>query len=228
MRGFFGFKGVVVGKRSLVGTLFFSWAWFALGANLPGPDSSKPLCLRDLHLIVFDTRSLLTRSPESVQNDLQFKTRREYFEWTLTYGLSPFSLLLNVKLSPAMISQIQARILKGSKDLHRVNLSQLTSLFHLINDLAKRSDLTPEQITRLISTEEYPNISAELIEFALKMDSVWIKDIGLISAQEYFMVLEHAGLSDDQIQKILSEALKREITIAHLARTRTYLAENTH
>ncbi len=218
----------MVGKRSLVGVLFFSWAWFALGAELPVSDSSKPLCLRDLHLIVFDTRSLLTRSPESVRNDLQFKTRREYFEWTLTYGLSPFSLLFKVKLSASMITQIQTRILKGSKDLHRVNLSQLTSLFHLVTDLARRMDLTPEQISRLISTDDYPNISPELIQFALKMDSVWVKDIGLISAQEYFMVLEQAGHSDDQIQKILSEALKREITNAHLARTRTYLAENTH
>ena len=215
----------MVGNRSLVAFLFFSWAWFALAHDLPGPDSSKPLCLRDLHRIVFDTRSLLTRSPESVQNDLQFKTRREYFEWTLTYGLSPFSLLFKAKLSPAMISQVQARIIKGVKDLHRVNLSPLTSLFHLASDLTKRSDLSAQQISRLISTDEYPNISADLIQFALKMDSVWVKELGLISAIEYFIFLEQAGRSDLQIAKILSDILKRGITEEHIKRTRVYLAE---
>ena len=223
-RGLIGFKEGVVGIWSLVAGLAFSFAFSSHAHDLPFQDPLKNSnCQNELHRIVFDTRLLLTLSPESVQRDLLFKTRREYFEWTLTYGLSPFSLLFKVKLSPAMIKQIHSQILMGSKDLHRVNLSQLTSLFHLVADLAKRSDLTAEQISRLISTEEYPNISAELVEFALKMDSVWVKGIGLISAQEYFIVLERGSRSDAQISEILSQSLKRTISEKQIKRTRVYL-----
>ena len=122
-----------------------------------------------------------------------------------------------------MISQIQNRILEGSKDLHRTQLSELTSLFEVILQIFRRIEISPEQLSRIVSTDEFPNISPSLIQFVTTMDSVWIKELGLISGPEFYLRLESQGLSDYQITKVLSETIKRTLSLDHLRRVRAYL-----